>query len=91
MNEPKVDLNEYLGEGGWERYLELEDQEMLATFRYMADEDPQIMAAFANNYGEVVFNNNSDYKEELLEAGNDPVKRAYVHFNYEMNAYPNSG
>jgi len=81
------DVDEYLGKGGWEDWLEPELQEDLAGWRALANEDPYIMNVFVNSYGKIL-QDPSERQAALAEAGDDKLEIARVYYEFEMGCYP---
>ena len=80
------DLAPFLGAYEWERHLDTKTLEALALHRLVAE---------AEGYGEFGHSlslaniwSSSSFQSDLEKAGDDPVARAYLYCDAEIEAYP---
>lgn len=90
MTEPDWSLDphdegRYLGWHDWERHLSPRDRWRLAFAR--AHLEPEHEGDFALRFARL--HSSGEFQDDLHEAGGDPVQRAVVQLEAELDSYPN--
>jgi len=81
---PPGDEARYLDWHDWERYLSSRDRWRLAFARAHIEAEQQ--ADFALRYARL--HASGEFQDDLNEAGGDPVERAVVRLEAELDSYP---